>query len=173
MLGTSYWVTFVGGVVCSFEREATTSSLTKLQIMFKHLPRQMFGSVQSRLFPVYFSIQSATSVALLWLWTKGARPSNKNQLWRMNKYLLAFCATASVANMLVIGPWTTAIMKKRHRLERLEGTTYNAPQKSDEMRKLNKQFGTAHGVSSLLNLFFVIASTVHTAYIASNGLFIS
>lgn len=133
----------------------------------------MFGNVQSKLFPVYFTVQSIGAAGLLWLWTKGARPSNKTQLWRLNQYMLAACTAAAVANLVLVGPWTTGIMKKRHRLERLEGTTYDAPRKSPEMKALNKSFGTAHGISSLLNLAFVVAATVHTAYISSNGLYIS
>lgn len=84
-------------------------------------------------------------------------------------------------------------MKQRHRKERLEGKSYNEPgvrlntsfflpryqplttcpatldQVSNEMKALNKRFGTLHGISSLINLVYVAAAVGHAAWIAEYG----
>lgn len=68
-----------------------------------------------------------------------------------NAWVLAagFVATSAV-NWLVVTPWTSKIMFKRHRLEREEGKSYTDPNASEEMKSLSKQFATAHSVSSIL-----------------------
>jgi hypothetical protein len=69
----------------------------------------------------------------------------------VNAWVLAagFLGTSAV-NWLIVTPWTSGIMFKRHRLEREEGKSYTDPNASEAMKSLSKQFATAHSVSSLL-----------------------
>lgn len=166
----------------------------------------MFGNLQSRLFPAYFALQSAGSLAMLTLWAGAYKaPVIKTQGSTANLYLIAGMAVAAVGNLVAVGPWTTGesplsswesgelmvgagIMKRRHRLERLEGTTYDATdvevcipsssswymltreiQRSPKMKELNTAFAYAHSVSSLLNLGLVIAGAAHTMWLAQYG----
>jgi len=78
-------------------------------------------------------------------------------------------------------------MFKRHKQEKEEGKTYNDPgvctsvcyevhcltldfKVSAEMKALNRQFGSLHGISSLFNLFAVIALGLHGLWIGNAGL---
>lgn len=76
-------------------------------------------------------------------------------------------------------------MFERHRLEKEEGKVYNEPgvcsvqcsvqqvdnctQVSDTMKALNRRFGSLHGISSLLNLWAVIAIGLHGLWIGNAG----
>lgn len=122
MLGTSVFNSFVQG-----------------PLSFKTLPRQQFGNLQVRgalslklniadirhieqsvLFSYYFSIQTGGSAALMWLWSRSSAFGRV-----LDRKLISTMFLASSLNLILVGPWTTSIMKRRHRLERLEGTTYN------------------------------------------------
>jgi len=132
--GCSVWVSFVSGLV-----------------MFRNLPRHVFGRLQSRLFPAYFQYSAVTvAVAIL---TAGALG------WRTN-VLLVVMATV-LLNLLFLEPETTRIMYKRHAVEKRLGTGHEVGQlKPDdpvkandpELRALSKKFGMLHGISSLTNL---------------------
>ncbi|BGP18981.1 hypothetical protein JCM10213_002599 [Rhodosporidiobolus nylandii] len=151
-LGTTLWHSFLGG-----------------PIAYKTLPRAQFGNLQAALFPKFFAIQSLSSAALLALThrVKGLnleRVKGDKQLWA----LLVMLATG-VGNWAVVGPWTSRVMKRRHRKERIEGHEYNDPAASDSMRALNSTFAKLHGVSSLLNLAFAVAAIGHVAHVAVTG----
>lgn len=60
-------------------------------------------------------------------------------------------------------------MQDRHRLQKLEGTTYDAEIKSPRMESLNKRFAVAHSVSSLLNVSYFGAAVIHTAWLGRFG----
>lgn len=62
-----------------------------------------------------------------------------------------FCC--NVANLLVLGPTTTRIMKQRKHQETRDGKkSYEEGPKSKEMERLNARFGMWHGGSALVNL---------------------
>ena len=79
------------------------------------------------------------------------------------------------------------IMQSRHRLQELEGKTYDAPgEKSPRMAAINKKcvllfllqlvadpncarFAVAHSISSLLNLAFLGAAVVHQGWMGRFG----
>ncbi|CEQ39251.1 SPOSA6832_00784 [Sporobolomyces salmonicolor] len=178
VLGSSLWHSFIGG---------TTAYGT--------LPRQQFGNLQARLFPKFFALQSAASLALLDFYRRSGRLSRDDK----NVWLLGAMAIAGVVNWLVVGPWTSGkwrrracdqatkaqegsitdldvahvhdirVMKKRHRRERIEGKAYSDADVSPEMKSLNKRFGILHGVSSLLNLGFIGSCIAHAAYVGAYG----
>ena len=132
--GCSVWVSFVAGLV-----------------MFKNLPRHVFGRLQSRLFPAYFQF-SALTVAVA-IFSSGA-------LGWSSGWLVAVQGTV-LLNLLFLEPATTRIMYRRHAVEKRLGTGHeigqlkpNDPTKANdpELRALSKQFGILHGMSSLMNL---------------------
>ncbi|GJN88075.1 hypothetical protein Rhopal_001031-T1 [Rhodotorula paludigena] len=151
-LGTTVWHSFIGGPVA-----------------YKALPRQQFGHLQSKLFPKFFSLQSVASLALAALYGR-SRTVSWTRFWRTgdrNAWALVFMVATGFANWWFVGPLTTNTMKRRHRLERLEGKEYSDDKASPEMKQLNRRFGLLHGVSSLLNLVFLSAAASHAAYIAA------
>jgi hypothetical protein len=122
-------------------------------------PRQSFGLLQSKLFPTYFSMSTYLSTFMLghWLYQHPGvsramfDPAHLSSGSVVNAWILAagFLGTSAV-NWLIVTPWTSGIMFKRHRLEREEGKSYTDPNASEAMKSLSKQFATAHSVSSLL-----------------------
>ncbi|GAW03404.1 Transmembrane protein 205 [Lentinula edodes] len=128
LFGMSLWITFFGGVIA-----------------FKALPRQQFGNLQHKTFPIYFVI----SITLV--------------------YILFSVLISQGINYTVIGPLTSRTMFERHRLEKEEGKAYNEPGVSDAMKGLNRRFGSLHGISSLLNLWAVIAIGLHGLWIGNAG----
>lgn len=65
-------------------------------IAFQALPRQQFGLLQSKLFPVYFSIQSALNGVCLFT------TSNRNA-----RIIFLVGTVGGLINLLIVGPWTT------------------------------------------------------------------
>jgi len=132
--GTTVWVSFVGGIV-----------------MFKNLPRHVFGRLQSKLFPAYFLFSAlAVSVAMASAAALG---------WGVKS--LGVVLGTVLANMLYFEPETTRVMVRRHAVERRLGTGHEIgqlkpsdPTKANdpELRALSKQFGVLHGISTTLNL---------------------
>jgi len=77
--GITLWHSFIGG-----------------PIAFKVLPRQQFGMLQSKLFPIYFSLQSVLNgVCLL-------TTSNRNA-----RIIFLIGAVSGLINLTILGPWTT------------------------------------------------------------------
>lgn len=81
-------------------------------IAFKTLPRQQFGTLQHRTFPIYFAISIALSSGLLALWTLNhplvlthyLQPSVADVA---QAYALGAVVLSQAANQFVIGPLTS------------------------------------------------------------------
>ncbi|KAL9600569.1 MAG: hypothetical protein Q9219_003115 [cf. Caloplaca sp. 3 TL-2023] len=153
LLGSSVFQSFIGGVVA-----------------YRALPRAQFASLQTAIFPVYFSLQSALPVLLALTYPAvksitGTSPSGINGfLAEQNRYsVLAPIATTfaiSVANLVYLGPQTEKIMRLRKHQETRDGRkSYDPPPHSQAMQKLNKDFARMHGISAGLNLV-ALAATV-------------
>ncbi len=146
--GITLWHSFIGG-----------------PIAFKTLPRQQFGLLQSKLFPIYFSLQSVLNGVCF------VTTSNRNA-----RIIFLIGAVSGLINLTIVGPWTTKydainvflfflyvflyvnrIMNERHKVEREEGKQYNEAGISDRLKALNKRFGIAHGCSSLINIVIVLS----------------
>jgi len=158
LFGMSLWVTFLGGVIA-----------------FKSLPRQQFGNLQHRTFPIYFGISIALGSALLYLWTishPAVLTHYRNPVVAdvAQAYILASVVLAQVTNQFIIGPLVSKTMFKRHKLEKEEGKSYSDEGVSAEMKALNARFGALHGVSSLANLIAVISIGFHGLWIGNRGL---
>ncbi len=77
--GLTLWHSFIGG-----------------PIAFKVLPRQQFGLLQSKLFPIYFSLQSVLNGVCL------VTTSNRNA-----RIIFLIGALSGLINLTILGPWTT------------------------------------------------------------------
>ncbi|KAF1353893.1 hypothetical protein BDV97DRAFT_290870 [Delphinella strobiligena] len=151
LLGITVFQSFIGGVVA-----------------YKVLPRPQFATLQQNVFPIFFGLQTVLPLImiatypgekLLGIGGEYIRESvgYSGVLAESNKWsaLVPFATIllTSAANLFVVGPATTKTMKDRHHQETRDGKkSYDKGPHSAEMEKLNKTFGTLHGVSSLLNL---------------------
>lgn len=137
--GTMVYTTFFAGI-----------------LMFKNLPRQTFGRLQSHLFPAYFSIIAAClAVQGLTLWLS---PFGIAQKQAIN---LGVGLVATLGNLLVAEPAATASMFKRYALENEGGSRNEAA-----ITSLKKEFGKLHGISSLLNLAALVCCVAHGTWLA-------
>jgi hypothetical protein len=132
-------------------------------VLFKTLPRQLFGEVQSHLFPPYYLISYICGAVLV---------ATYHLLHPLKDYAAQDCVkiTAlclmllfSLAQGLWIGPKVAQL-----RVERLAAEEAKAPA---QVEALSKQFGKAHGISSLLNLVVILSGTVYFVYLAKEAAF--
>ncbi|KAK3900445.1 hypothetical protein C8A05DRAFT_35909 [Staphylotrichum tortipilum] len=154
LLGSTAFHTFINGILAS-----------------RTLPRPNFASLMSRLFPIYFALQSALPAVLALTYPASRNPFGpaggiagvldaRNRATVLAPLAAAF--VCAVANLAVVGPRTTGVMEERRAQEKKDGKkAYDAPPHSQEMVALNKRFGMLHGVSSLLNLGTFIATVVY------------
>ncbi|KAA6430083.1 MAG: transmembrane protein [Trebouxia sp. A1-2] len=100
-LGTNIWTTFVAGLT-----------------MFKNLPRQTFGKLQSKLFPKYFALLSTAMAVCLGTMTfaPGA------VLPRGQLISLGVALGTTVVNWLWVEPVNTKLMFDRYALENDKGS---------------------------------------------------
>ncbi|KAJ9098365.1 hypothetical protein QFC20_005990 [Naganishia adeliensis] len=165
--GFQVWQTFIGGIVA-----------------FRTLPRQAFGLLQSRVFPVYFLSNTLLATVLLTLDFK-LRPDlitnlkrlplatllalNSRHFWGSTAGLGVVAMTMNLVNGVWVAPKTSEVMFERHRLERLEGRV-SEKHPSGEMKYLNKQFQTLHSISSVLNMGALAATGLIGWKIGTQGL---
>lgn len=109
------------------------------------LPRQMFGKLQSKLFPIYFG-WSAVTLALQLL--TGPVVGLTAQAMRC----LGLSLAATLLNILVLEPKSTKVMFQRYAMEN------NGEQSKPEYKKLAASFGKYHGLSSLANLVALVGA---------------
>ncbi|KAI0281597.1 hypothetical protein BGY98DRAFT_190655 [Russula aff. rugulosa BPL654] len=158
IFGASLWVTFIGGVIA-----------------YKTLPRQQFGALQQRLFPVYFNLNAIVSSGLLFAWIRNhstviaelAHPTVPDV---SQAYALGVVAIAHALNIVCFGPATSKLLTMRLKLEKEEGKDAHDPNVSADMKKLNAKFARLHGYSSLANLIAFIALVFHGLWIGSYGI---
>lgn len=94
-LGSTVWVTFIAGLT-----------------MFRNMPRQLFGKVQSKLFPAYFGLHAASALVILGCHVWGGMGASGAAA----KVVLGSLGTAlgaSVLNLWVLEPRATAVMFER------------------------------------------------------------
>ncbi|GLI65156.1 hypothetical protein VaNZ11_008608 [Volvox africanus] len=145
LLGTQLWNTFFVGIT-----------------MFKNLPRQTFGKVQSKLFPQYFALTTgANLLALVTLALAGATATSAGVRALV---ALGVSLVGLLVNWLAIEPICTDLMFQRYDIE-------NLPEKTEADKEriatLYKQFGKWHGMSSLVNLVSFCVAVGHGWFLAS------
>jgi hypothetical protein len=144
---------------------------------YRVLPRPQFATLQSALFPIYFSMQTAIPVVLA-LTFPGERtaigrvPSSISGVLEPSSRIhvltpLAIMFLTGLTNMVYVGPKTTQIMRERKHQETRDGKkSYDAGEQSEAMQALNKQFGILHGVSSMVNMVGCFATLWYGFYLA-------
>lgn len=149
-LGTSFYVSFIAGIV-----------------MFKNLPRQTFGRLQSKLFPLYFGLLTAcagVAFATLAASTPGGAQAITASFG--GRALLAAVA-GSLANALFLEPRATEIMFERYALEnKVAAGGSRSEEDAAKTKALGKRFGALHGASSMANLVALCAMVAYTWQLA-------
>ncbi|EMD01112.1 hypothetical protein BAUCODRAFT_29508 [Baudoinia panamericana UAMH 10762] len=142
-------------------------------LAFKVLPRPQFSTLQTAIFPPYFTFQTALPLVLAATWPgeqlagiggaalrQNAGPRGLlegDNVWVAMIPIVTMFGT-SLLNLLVLGPATTRVMKERKHQETRDGKKYYDPgPKSPEMQRLNSSFGVLHGASSLANVIGLVA----------------
>jgi hypothetical protein len=137
--GTVFYTTFIAGIT-----------------MYKNLPRQTFGKLQSKLFPKYFNLCSVAIVVQMVTLT--SLPS----LGQRATVALGTALAMTLLNQFILEPKSTKIMFDRYELEDTQ-----EGKESDEYKKLASSFGKFHGMSSLTNLIALCGAVAHGFYLAS------
>jgi hypothetical protein len=119
-------------------------------VLFKGLPREQFGEVQSRLFPSYYVLGYACGAFLLATFPslKGAGPSVG---WKAAA--LAGMLLFTLLQGLWAGPRVSRLRIERLAMERSGDTA--------RVEALRGAFGKAHAVSSLMNLVVVLGGMTY------------
>lgn len=157
-------------------------SFVMTKVAYLALPMSAFITLQKKVFPIYFRTQSL----LLLLTALTIPPYGPLSLIRKKKdwIPLAFAGAMALLNLVVYGPRTQRAMIERiHQGEPIErfaclmslirdaetrdGTKYNDPEISEEMRKRNRAFSKAHAMSIHLNLLGIIAMLWYGVRLAS------
>lgn len=124
--------------------------------MFKNLPRQTFGKLQSKLFPKYFALGS--TALLLQLITLSSLPA---AIQNSSAKALVVALFMTLANQFYLEPLSSNNMMRRYELEKQDGGT-----DTDEYKTLKANFGKFHGISSLTNLIALCGGVAHAVYVA-------
>ena len=125
-------------------------------ILFKSLPRETFGLVQSKIFPTYYWISYLCGTLLVV--TYHLLHPLKNYVSQDCIKITALCLMLlfSLAQGLWIGPKVSQL--------RLERQAAEENQDLPKVEVLARQFGKAHGISSLFNLIVILSGTVYLVY---------
>lgn len=127
--------------------------------MFRNLPKQVFGRLQSKLFPKYFAISSFALV--LQLVTLKSLSALNPVVAHNSAKSLGIALLMTMVNQFYLEPTSTANMLERYDLEDA------GEQESDRYKTLKASFGKFHGMSSLTNLIALCAGVAHAVFLAS------
>jgi putative copper export protein len=132
-------------------------TLIQAPVLFKSLPRQLFGEVQSHLFPTYYLISYVCGTILVV--TYHLLHPLKNYITQDCVKITALCLMLlfSLAQGLWIGPKVAQFRVTRISAEEAKDTA--------KTEVLSKEFGKAHGISSLFNLIVIFSGTVYFVYL--------
>ncbi|KAK8143965.1 hypothetical protein G3M48_006509 [Beauveria asiatica] len=153
LLGTSFFHTFVNS-----------------PILFKNVERPVFSAIQSKEFPIYFSLQTALPAILGLTFPGSTLLATPNGLYTLfhesNRWgslvPIAIMFVSGALNLAVLLPASKEVMKQRQGQVKRDGKQwYEEGPHSDEMKALSKRFGILHGISSLLNLAVFIGSVTY------------
>ncbi|KAG8534149.1 uncharacterized protein KY384_000993 [Bacidia gigantensis] len=139
-------------------------------ISYTALPRPQFSTLQTKIFPPFFAVQTVLPILIALTYPAssagahlsplGASPpqSSFSGVFQSGNRMTVLVPIAAMfltglANLVVLGPATTKVMKERKHQETRDGKKYyESGEHSKDMRGLNKRFGILHGASSLVNL---------------------
>lgn len=130
-------------------------------IMFKKLPREDFGKVQSEIFPTYFLAQTFAPVVL--------RALTPLRMCPISTALLIISSLSGALNYLWLLPKCHAIKEQRKALQDSRKDINANGEPSEKYAALTKQFGMYHGISTLINMVLILAVSVYGVFV-SRGL---
>ncbi|ODV64085.1 Tmh18p ASCRUDRAFT_73786 [Ascoidea rubescens DSM 1968] len=122
-------------------------------LVFKALPRKEFGIFAGLILPPYFKAQTVVPILL-----------GLSAPFPISNYAIASLSVASLSgaiNSFHLLGWNQSVKTKRNALEVGGKDKDSEGNVSVEMQLLNKEFGKAHGLSLLFNLFSSVALTVY------------
>lgn len=172
--GTMFYTTFIFGITA-----------------FKNLPRQTFGKLQSKLFPKYFSLCSATMLLQVRTYIYGRIricypiPFSTTHIYlRLNImtaatqiltlrslpleisksviWSLGSALSATLLNQFMLEPYSTKIMLERYDIENTKGGL-----ETERYKELKASFGKMHGISSLSNLIALCGQVAYGFILSS------
>ncbi|KAL9585329.1 MAG: hypothetical protein Q9212_001588 [Teloschistes hypoglaucus] len=132
-------------------------SFVMTKICYRALPMSAFTTLQKRVFPAYFRIQSI----LLFLTAATHPPYGPLSLIKSpgDWIPLVLGGVLAALNLITYGPRTQDMMVERIHQETRDGRKFNDAEKSEEMKVRNKAFSKAHAMSIHFNLL-AIGTTV-------------
>lgn len=150
--GICVWVTFVSSYMLG-----------------RGLPRQQFGVVQSRVYPVYFrAVGYGVGVALAGLWYSGGAEEEEEMV---QGYNLAAVLGTVVVNMVCFEPKAAKVMFELMKMEKEEGVEVAADEREEEavkrrVVKLSGRLRRLNWCSSFLNVMVLMGLTWHLVDLA-------
>jgi hypothetical protein len=150
-LGSAFYTTFIAGI-----------------LMFKNLPRQTFGKLQSKLFPVYFWLLTAACGVAFGTLSAATPGGAAAAAASFGGRAILVAAFFSLLNALVLEPKATENMFERYALEDKIAKAGAGANAADQEKKkaLGKKFGALHGGSSMANLVALCAVVAHAYQLA-------
>lgn len=167
--GMSVWVTFVSSY-----------------ILGRYLPRQQFGMVQSRIYPVYFRAMAYCVGAALLGHLVSRRMKSLSSMVEMFQGLSLLSALLMVlTNMIWLEPRSTKVMFERMKIEKEEGRGIagavregiaddgsdtvvrppaNVAAERQDVLRMNEKLKRLNSYSSALNVSTLVVLTWHMAY---------
>ena len=132
-------------------------TLVQAPLLFKSLSREMFGLVQSKLFPTYYLISYICGTLLVLTY---------HLLHPLKNYASQDCVKITSLYLMLLfslgqGLWIGPQVAKL----RLERQAAEEKKNNAVAEKLKMEFGKAHGISSLFNLAVILAGTVYFFYL--------
>ncbi|KAF2201235.1 hypothetical protein GQ43DRAFT_440799 [Delitschia confertaspora ATCC 74209] len=131
-------------------------SFIMTKVCYRALPMSAFTTLQKKVFPIYFNTQSLLLVVTA-LTVPPYGPLSLVTDWR-DLIPLGFAGFVAGLNWAVYGPRTQKAMVDRIHQETRDGTKYNDPNISEEMRLLNRAFSRQHAMAIHLNLLAILAT---------------
>ncbi|XP_060598079.1 transmembrane protein 205-like [Ruditapes philippinarum] len=155
--GAQCWVTFVAGFA-----------------MFFSLPRIMFGHLQSRMFPLYFTTTLILSCITLLTFVVRHPFSTLSSSESKQLLGLCICVVSTFVNSFYIAPRIVEAMISVFEIEKSSGVAYvvgycdkTELKKDPKYAKHYRTFRLFHSVSGVANVITLICNIVYLHYLAS------
>jgi Domain of unknown function (DUF4149) len=126
-------------------------------VLFKGLTRDLFGEVQSRLFPSYYIISYVCGTLLVVTYHLLHPLKNYQSQDCVKITALCLMLLFSLGQGLWAGPRVGRLRVERQAAEKAQDQPL--------VESLTRAFGKAHGISSLFNLVVILSGTVYLVYL--------
>ncbi|KAG6549091.1 hypothetical protein Mapa_009317 [Marchantia paleacea] len=166
--GASLWVTFISGYLLS-----------------RAIPRQQFGFVQSKMFPIYLRLIGVGQGLCLVLYMMLHPWTHCDLAEKLQHFNLWTVMVSTLMNIFFLEPRATKIMFEKMKIEKEEGSRVEATagksKKSNasvggttsvddstesHLKEVNDSFNVLHGWSSMFNLLGLLGETWHLWHIS-------